>query len=136
MLDVFYTFAQTYTYTAIDPTTQESSQQSAWYIMDEVGTAIAHADTPNSRVLPFIYLKPTTINGTQHLIPTPYSLLIPIKDIPNGEAITRDIVPVDLQQQSAIRTAYLAAFFPPNDLSAFHHALHVIHFDLLFISCF
>lgn len=30
-------------------------EESIWYIMDEVGSAMAHSDAPNMAVHPFIY---------------------------------------------------------------------------------
>lgn len=46
-----------------------------WYINDEVGSMIAHSDSPNCRMAP-VYFKGTT-----------YTLLWPIKDI-DHEGIT------------------------------------------------
>ncbi|CRK89274.1 CLUMA_CG003033, isoform A [Clunio marinus] len=53
-----------------------------WYVMDELGSGIVHNDTPNCRVVPFIY---TAEQAT-------YSLLFPIRNIDEGEQITRDYV--------------------------------------------
>lgn len=53
-----------------------------WYIMDEFGSAINHSDSPNVRVVPFVHLP----DGVT------YSLLFPIKDVPEGEQIARDFV--------------------------------------------
>lgn len=51
-----------------------------WYIMDEFGSAINHSDDPNVRVVPFMHL-PEGIT---------YSLLFPVKDVLEGDQITRD----------------------------------------------
>lgn len=53
-----------------------------WYTMDEVGSAIQHSETPNFRVVPFIYI-PEQIT---------YSLIFPIKDLDCGDVITRNFV--------------------------------------------
>lgn len=53
-----------------------------WYIMDELGSAVNHSDSPNFRVVPFMHL-PEGIT---------YSLLFPVKDAPNGTQVTRDFV--------------------------------------------
>nr|XP_033324359.1 tubulin--tyrosine ligase-like protein 12 [Megalopta genalis] len=53
-----------------------------WYIMDEVGSAINHSDTPNFRTVPFLYLP----EGVT------YTLLFPIEDVEKGEEVTRDFV--------------------------------------------
>lgn len=50
--------------------------------MDELGTGIVHSDEPNFRCVPFIFA------GDQ----TTYSLLFPIKDVSEGEQVTRDYV--------------------------------------------
>lgn len=67
-----------------------------WYIMDEFGSAINHSDSPNVRVVPFIHLP----EGTT------YSLLFPIKDIPEGDQIKRDFVEGN-SPDSLIRKALL-----------------------------
>lgn len=51
-----------------------------WYIMDEVGSAVNHSDSPNFRIVPFMHL-PEGIT---------YSLLFPIKDAEEGAQVTRD----------------------------------------------
>ncbi|XP_078035387.1 tubulin tyrosine ligase-like 12 [Augochlora pura] len=55
---------------------------SIWYIMDEVGSAINHSDTPNFRTVPFLYLPERA----------GYTLLFPIVDVEKGEEVTRDFV--------------------------------------------
>lgn len=52
----------------------------SWYVMDELGSAIVHGDTPNFRVIPFIH-------ATEQVA---YSLLFPIQDVEESEQITRD----------------------------------------------
>lgn len=53
-----------------------------WYMMDELGSAIEHSDSPNFRLVPFIYL-PEEIT---------YSLLFPIKDSEHSEVVSRDFI--------------------------------------------
>lgn len=53
-----------------------------WYVMDELGTGITHSDTPNFRVVPFVYVNDQTT----------YSILFPIKDCEEGTYVTRDYV--------------------------------------------
>lgn len=56
-----------------------------WYIMDEVGSAMQHSDTPNFRMVPFIFLS-------QNIT---YSLIFPIKDCEFTDVITRNFVEKD-----------------------------------------
>ncbi|XP_011301933.1 tubulin--tyrosine ligase-like protein 12 [Fopius arisanus] len=53
-----------------------------WYIMDEVGSAINHSDSPNFRVIPFLHL-------TEGIT---YSLLFPVNDVDVNEEVTRDFI--------------------------------------------
>ncbi|XP_034111030.1 tubulin--tyrosine ligase-like protein 12 [Drosophila albomicans] len=66
-----------------------------WYVMDEVGSAVNHSDTPSFRLVPLLHLS------TQ----TTYSLLFPIRDCEQGSAVTRDFVEYvskDAPQRSAL----------------------------------
>ena len=69
---------------------------------DEVGSAVVHSSEPNCVMLPFIFSR-------GHAGTIPYSVLFPIKDIAQGEIITRDFVPKDLEEKLQ-RQAYLTAF--------------------------
>lgn len=51
-----------------------------WYVNDEVGSAVMHSFENNFRMIPFIHL-PDQVT---------YSLLFPIKDVSEGEQITRN----------------------------------------------
>ncbi|VEN54255.1 unnamed protein product [Callosobruchus maculatus] len=51
-----------------------------WYIMDEVGSAVAHSDSPNCRMVPFFYMNDEIT----------YSLLFPIESIEEEDFLTRD----------------------------------------------
>uniref|UniRef100_F6W449 Tubulin tyrosine ligase like 12 n=1 Tax=Macaca mulatta TaxID=9544 RepID=F6W449_MACMU len=51
-----------------------------WYIMDEFGSRIQHADVPSFATAPFFYMP-------QQLA---YTLLWPLRDLDTGEEVTRD----------------------------------------------
>ena len=51
-----------------------------WYVNDELGSAIVHSDEPNFRLIPFIHASERVT----------YSLLFPIKDVDEGDQVTRD----------------------------------------------
>nr|CAD7457551.1 unnamed protein product [Timema tahoe] len=73
------------------------SRLPVWYIMDEFGSAIQHAEEPNFRVVPLIYL-PEQI---------PYSLLFPIKNLSKDEEVTRDFVEGPIRTPSDRRVLLL-----------------------------
>ncbi|KAG4081150.1 hypothetical protein HA402_014598 [Bradysia odoriphaga] len=58
------------------------SQMPIWYIPDELGCGVNHSDTPNFRLVPFMFM-PEQIT---------YSVLFPIKDCEEGTIVTRDYV--------------------------------------------
>ncbi|KAF9923079.1 Tubulin--tyrosine ligase-like protein 12 [Linnemannia zychae] len=92
-------YCQTYEYAVVDPSGQ-TKKESAWYIMDEVGSSMAHSDTPNCVCAPFIYVGRGTVS---------YSIIYPVEDIPKGGALTRDFVPADIKDPLT-RKAYLSIF--------------------------
>uniref|UniRef100_A0A336LIQ2 CSON002937 protein n=1 Tax=Culicoides sonorensis TaxID=179676 RepID=A0A336LIQ2_CULSO len=53
-----------------------------FYINDEVGSAVQHSDNPNFRMVPFMYINDQIT----------YSLLFPVRDIDEGDIVTRDFV--------------------------------------------
>lgn len=67
-----------------------------------MGSAIAHSSEPNCAMVPFIFSR-------GHNATIPYSVLFPIRDIAQGDMVTRDFIPKDLQEPLH-RKAYLAAF--------------------------
>ncbi|KAI9473892.1 MAG: tubulin-tyrosine ligase family-domain-containing protein [Benjaminiella poitrasii] len=96
-----WSYLQTYTYSILQQDGQPISQ-TAWYITDEVGSALCHSSDPNVVCLPFIFSR-----GASGMIP--YSVIFPIKDIGAGEILTCDLVPKSIQRESD-RLAYLFAF--------------------------
>ncbi|KAG0254745.1 Tubulin--tyrosine ligase-like protein 12 [Actinomortierella ambigua] len=97
-------YAQTYEYAFVDPSGQ-TKRESAWYIMDEVGSSLRHSETPNCICSPFIYVGRGTVS---------YSIIYPIKDLAKGDKLTRDFVPADLKEPIE-RKAYLQAFHDEHD---------------------
>ncbi|KAF9583170.1 Tubulin--tyrosine ligase-like protein 12 [Lunasporangiospora selenospora] len=97
-------YSQTYEYAVVDAHGQ-TKKESAWYIMDEVGSALRHSDTPNSVCAPFIYIGRGTVS---------YSVLFPIEDIPKGGMMTRDFVPADIKDPLT-RKAYLQIYEDDRD---------------------
>ncbi|KAI8083348.1 tubulin-tyrosine ligase family-domain-containing protein [Gilbertella persicaria] len=99
--DAMWSYIQTYTYSILQQDGQPVSQ-TAWYVNDEVGSAISHSDEPNVVCVPFIFSR-----GASGMIP--YSVLFPIKDIEAGEILTADFCPKSLERESD-KAAYLLAF--------------------------
>lgn len=71
-----------------------------WFIMDEFGSAIQHADEPNMRIVPFIYLN----EGIA------YSILYPISDLEYEDEITVDYI--ENYKDPEIRKVLLHPWFP------------------------
>lgn len=102
--DAIYTkmwsYIQTYTYSILQQDGQPVSQ-TAWYINDEVGSAICHSSSPNVVCAPFIFSRGPNMIA--------YSVFYPIKDIQAGEIITCDLIPKNFERESD-KVAYLFAF--------------------------
>lgn len=96
-----WAYIQNYTYSILQEDGQPASQ-TAWYINDEVGSAICHSSDPNVVCLPFIFSR-----GASGMIP--YNVFFPIKDIETGEMITCDLLPKNFERESD-KLAYLFAF--------------------------
>ncbi|KAI9319950.1 tubulin-tyrosine ligase family-domain-containing protein [Dichotomocladium elegans] len=96
-----WSYLQTYSYSILQQDGQPTTQ-TAWYMNDEVGSALAHASDPNMVCIPFIFSR-----GASGMIP--YSVMFPIKDINAGEILTCDLVPKKLERPLD-RAAYLLAF--------------------------
>lgn len=80
-------------------------EENAWYLMDEVGTAMRHSDQPNFAVHPFIFSPNNKLD--EHTIT--YSIAWPIHDIDEGEIIYRDFLKgID---ESKFRSARLSVWF-------------------------
>lgn len=80
ILNAMWKYCQAYSISAEGTTAED--RVPIWYVMDEVGSAVNHSDEPNFRIVPFLHLN------TQ----TTYSLLFPIRDVEDGEQVTRDFV--------------------------------------------
>lgn len=99
IMSEMWKFSQTYEFAVVDPS-GHTKKENAWYIMDEVGSSMAHSDTPNCICAPFIYVGRGTVS---------YSIIYPLQDIPKGGALTRDFVPADIKDPTS-RKAYLQIF--------------------------
>lgn len=53
-----------------------------WYVLDELGSAVNHSNTPNFRAVPFIHVPEQMT----------YTLLFPVENIEEGDRITRNFV--------------------------------------------
>lgn len=63
-------------------------EESIWYMMDEIGSAIRHNDKPNLAVHPFIY----TPKGKLDDGAITYSICWPLENIEIGEDLSRDFL--------------------------------------------
>ncbi|XP_063704631.1 tubulin--tyrosine ligase-like protein 12 [Culicoides brevitarsis] len=80
VLNAMWRYVQTYSVNASGLAVE--NRMPIWYIVDEVGSAVHHSDTPNFRMVPFMHVDEQIT----------YSLLFPIKDIDEGDLVTRDFV--------------------------------------------
>ncbi|ORY99370.1 tubulin-tyrosine ligase family-domain-containing protein [Syncephalastrum racemosum] len=99
--EAMWGYLQTYSFSVLQQNGQPATQ-TAWYINDEVGSALAHSSDPNMVCLPFIFSR-----GASGMMP--YSVMFPIKDIAPGEILTIDMVPKKIER-AADKAAYLLAF--------------------------
>lgn len=53
-----------------------------WYVLDELGSAINHSNTPNFRAVPFIHVPEQMT----------YTLLFPVENVEEGDRITRNYI--------------------------------------------
>ena len=97
-------------------TNNVQDQESYWYIMDEVGSALMHSDVSNVEVHPFIYWRDLVAmsnpNNYQEVDPTlriTYSILWPKKDIAKEELLYRDFLPKVTEDE--FRSAKLWVWF-------------------------
>lgn len=103
IMDAMWRYNQMYALGAANNDTEIpiEDRMPIWYIMDELGSAINHSDTPNFRIVPFIHLP----EGST------YSILFPIKDAPEGEQVTRDFAEGKISDPQ-IRKALLLPWQP------------------------
>lgn len=86
-----------------------SSQMPVWYLQDEVGSAIAHSDQPNLKVVPFCF-SPTNVASDT----VTFNIVWPIADIKSGAGLYRDFLPGVSEAQ--YRSARLHTWFcTPDD---------------------
>ena len=85
-----WSYLQTYSYSILKQDGQPETQ-TAWYINDEVGSALCHSSDPNMFCTPFIFSR-----GASGMIP--YTVMYPIKDIAAGEIMTCDFIPKTLER--------------------------------------
>ncbi|KAF5275181.1 hypothetical protein FQR65_LT04213 [Abscondita terminalis] len=80
-----------------------------WYILDEVGSAIHHSDSPNCRIVPFLYIPERST----------YSIIFPIKDIKCGEMITRNFVekPTGIEERTALLLPWVCSSVLENNFN-------------------
>lgn len=78
VMENIWRFSNFYSINAQGATVEDSLP--LWYVMDELGSAIVHNDEPNFRIIPFIHVAEQIT----------YSLLFPIKNVQEGDQITRD----------------------------------------------
>ncbi|CAH0477983.1 unnamed protein product [Peronospora belbahrii] len=89
-------YANTYQLDNIKP----EDASTIWYVMDEVGSAIEHANEPNVRMAPFYY-------GNSQCV---FSLVWIVQPIEGGDFLSRDYFPKFAADES-MHTALLAALF-------------------------
>ncbi|KAI8145820.1 tubulin-tyrosine ligase family-domain-containing protein [Fennellomyces sp. T-0311] len=99
--DKMWSYLQTYSYSILKQDGQPETQ-TAWYVNDEVGSALCHSVDPNVICVPFIFSR-----GASGMIP--YTVMFPIKDIAAGEIMTCDLIPKTLERPLD-KAAYLLAY--------------------------
>lgn len=102
VLETMWKYLQTYEVLMLDKDGNQIKQV-AWYVMDEVGSAIRHSSTPNAVCIPFIF------NNGQGIIP--FNVLYFTQDLNGSDMVTRDFIPKGLFQSELDKKAYLNAFF-------------------------
>ncbi|KAJ8922981.1 hypothetical protein NQ315_001529 [Exocentrus adspersus] len=82
---------------------QAEDRLPVWYIMDEIGSSILHSDSPNCRIVPFVYIEEQIT----------YSLLFPIEDVEAGDFIFRDFAEgtTDPERRSAVLLPWVPKSF-------------------------
>lgn len=86
----------------------EGSEQShIWYILDELGSSVQHSDTPNCRIVPFVYLNDDV-----------YSLLFLQDNIEEGDLVYRDFAEgiTDVTPRKAALLPWIPSSFEDTDI--------------------
>lgn len=80
ILEKMWKFNQTYKLST--EKLSDDEREAIWYVMDEFGSSIRHNSNPTVEVKPFCYLPSKTM----------FSIMWPIKDLNQGDELTRDYV--------------------------------------------
>ena len=84
-----------------------AQSQPIWYLMDEVGSAIQHSDTPNVKVMSFKHF-PSNTASDQGVFDV--SVMWPIKEIKKQEGFLMDFL-AGFTEQKNFRSARLHTYF-------------------------
>ncbi|TPX35744.1 hypothetical protein SmJEL517_g02023 [Synchytrium microbalum] len=119
VFDSIWKYAQTYS-VAWATSDNTVNVQTVWFMCDELGSAITHSETPNSKMITFLYYKPDSTVGI------PYSVFWLTDDLEYGDVITRDFVP-ELIPKGLSRVAYRIALdiYPQNDVEGTQQMLRM-----------
>lgn len=60
-----------------------------WFIQDEVGSSIAHSDSPNLRVSPFLYSPSNSVDDQDTI---GFNVMWPVKEIKANDGLYRDFL--------------------------------------------
>lgn len=95
---------------------KEQDQESYWYMMDEVGSALLHSDVSNVEMHPFIFCRDLMLmnkpGSSAQLDPSnriTYSIVWPKKEIQENEILYRDYLPKVTEDE--FRSARLCVWF-------------------------
>ncbi len=88
VLDAMWLYNQTYSIASAADNTQKQAPK--WYVMDEFGCAMEHSPDPNFACMPFFFVN----KGRA------YNLIWPIKDVKEGDRITRNFIPRKMSNES------------------------------------
>jgi len=88
-----------------------SDEYTRWFLHDEVGTAVGHSVTPNVKCCPLL-VDP----GVPGQPPFALSLLWPVRDLAEGERVTRDFLP-HVPATDPTRPLRMLAFAAPSAAS-------------------
>jgi tubulin--tyrosine ligase-like protein 12 len=72
-----------------------STSSSNWFVMDELGSAVAHSGEPNVICVPFLFIQamPGTAQGPSQPQLISFSIMWPVQDIAHQDYVERDFCP-------------------------------------------